>query len=110
MIENEAELGRRVRDNTVQDKVAEVMTRLVAKDYIQHDPNAPGNGRDLLIEHFRRVPAGGITPPPVVSVVVEGDLGCVMMTAVFRVRGGKLIEPLKGGRKLGACRAALSLV
>ncbi|MCX4140673.1 nuclear transport factor 2 family protein [Paraburkholderia nemoris] len=110
LIEFEAELSRMVRDNTVQEKVVEVMTRFIADDYIQHDPNAPGNGRERLIEHFRRVPLAGVTPPPVVSVIVEGELGTVMfkeptpdptapgqtydwyMITVFRVRNGKLAE------------------
>jgi predicted SnoaL-like aldol condensation-catalyzing enzyme len=120
LIEFEAELARMVRDGTVQEKVEEVMTRFIAEDYIQHDPNAPGNGRALLIEHFRRVPLSGATPPPVVSVIVEGDLGCVMMKepladptapgqtydwymiTVFRVRNGKLAEHWSTFRKMAS--------
>lgn len=118
LIEFEAELARMVRDNTVQRDVEAVMMRFVAEDYIQHDPNAPGNGRELLIEHFRRVPLSGVTPPPVVSVIVEGELGCIMtkeptpdptapgqtydwyMITVFRVRGGKLTEHWSTFRKM----------
>jgi predicted SnoaL-like aldol condensation-catalyzing enzyme len=110
LIEFEAALARIVRDKTVQENVVEVMTRFVGENYIQHDPNAVGDGRDLLIEHFRRVPLDKGTPPPVVSVIVEGELACVMMKeptpdptapgqtydwyilTVFRVRDGKLVE------------------
>lgn len=120
LIEFEADLSRMVRDNVVQERVVEVMTKYVAEDYVQHDPNAPGNGLDNLIEHFRHVPAGNGTPPPVVNVTLEGDLACVMMKAptpdptspgetydwyiltVFRVRDGKLAEHWSAFRKMAA--------
>lgn len=118
LIEFEADLARMVRDNTVQDRVVEVITKYAAKDYIQHDPNAPGSGRDNLIDHFRRVPVGGPTPPPVVSVILDGDVACVMMRAlepdpvvpgatyewniltVFRVLEGRLAEHWSTFRKM----------
>ncbi|KUO10301.1 hypothetical protein [Streptomyces sp. DSM 15324] len=75
----EADLAGLVRDRTIEKNISEVMEKYVVRDYVQHDPNAPGHGRDLLIEFFRHVPLNGGTPPPVVSVVVEGDLACGMM-------------------------------
>lgn len=59
LIEFEADLSRIVRDNLVQEQVVEVMTKYIAEDYIQHDPNAFGHGRDKLIEQFRLVPTWG---------------------------------------------------
>lgn len=119
VINFEADLARMVRDGTVEEKVVEVMSRYVAEDYIQHDPNAPGNGLLSLIEHFRRIPVMGMTPPPVVSVIVEGDLVCMMlkeptpdpvvpgqtydwyMITIFRVGGGKLTEHWSTFKKMG---------
>ncbi|GAA3873876.1 hypothetical protein GCM10023084_28570 [Streptomyces lacrimifluminis] len=110
VIEFEAELARLVRDRTVDKHVREVMEKYTVDDYVQHDPNAPGNGRELLIEFFRHVPLDRGTPPPVVSVTVEGELACVMMRepapdpvipgatydwnilTLFRVRNGRLTE------------------
>ncbi|WP_067671086.1 nuclear transport factor 2 family protein [Nocardia miyunensis] len=120
LVEFEADLGRMVRDDTVQENVVDVMKRYVVEDYIQHDPNAPGHGLDNLIEHFRRVPIGRGTPPPVVSVVLDGDLGTVMMKmpmpdpvspgetydwymiTLFRVRDGKLAEHWSTFQKMAA--------
>ena len=85
---------------------------------IQRDPNTPGNGRDSLIEHFRRVPIVGSTPPPVVSVILDGEVACVMMRelapdpvvpgakyewnilTVFRVHDGMLAEHWSTFRKV----------
>ncbi|MFF5138399.1 nuclear transport factor 2 family protein [Streptomyces sp. NPDC013157] len=120
LVDFEADLARMVRDDTVQENVVDVMKRYIVEDYVQHDPNAPGNGRDNIIEHFRRVPTGNGTPPPVVNVTVEGDLACVMMKAptpdptnpgetydwyiltVFRVRDGRLAEHWSAFRKMDA--------
>ncbi len=116
-----------VRDNDVQDKVADVMTKYVALDYIQHDPNAAGHGLASLIEHFRHVPAGGPTPPPVVSVILDGEVACVMMRqlapdpvitgesyewnilTVFRVHDGKLAEHWSTFRKMAPGQQAMAL-
>ena len=118
LIDFEADLARMVRDNAVQDRVVDVMTKYVAEDYIQHDPNAAGQGLAGLIEHFRHVPVGGPTPPPVVSVILDGEVGCVMMRelapdpvnpgetyewnilTVFRVHDGKLAEHWSTFRKI----------
>lgn len=120
LVEFEADLARMVRDDTVQENVVDVMNRYIVDDYIQHDPNVPGHGRDNIIEHFRHVPTGNGTPPPVVSVIVDGDLACVMMkeptpdptspgetydwyiVTVFRVRDGKLAEHWSAFRKMAA--------
>ncbi|MEV7978984.1 nuclear transport factor 2 family protein [Streptomyces sp. NPDC086519] len=122
LVDFEADLARIVRDDTVQENVVDVMNRYIVKDYVQHDPNAPGNGRDNIIEHFRNVPTGPgtPTPPPVVSVVLDGDLATVMMkqptpdpenpgktydwyiVTVFRVRDGKLAEHWSAFRKMAA--------
>jgi predicted SnoaL-like aldol condensation-catalyzing enzyme len=118
LIDFEADLARMVRDRTVQENVVEVITKYAAVDYIQHDPNAAGNGLDNLIEHFRHVPVGGPTPPPVVSVILDGDVACIMMReltpdptapgstyewnilTVFRVQDGKLAEHWSTFRKM----------
>jgi predicted SnoaL-like aldol condensation-catalyzing enzyme len=120
LVDFEATLARLVRDRTVEENVVEVMTKFIGDDYIQHDPNATGNGRDNLIEHFRKVPLGHGVPPPVVNVVVEGDLACVMMKrpmpdpaapgqtydwyilTVFRVRNGRLAEHWSAFQKMAA--------
>jgi predicted SnoaL-like aldol condensation-catalyzing enzyme len=120
LVDFEADLARMVRDDEVQENVADVMNRYIVEDYVQHDPNAPGHGRDNIIEHFRNVPTGNGTPPPVVSVVLDGELACVMMKAptpdpanpgetydwyivtVFRVRDGKLVEHWSAFRKMAA--------
>jgi predicted SnoaL-like aldol condensation-catalyzing enzyme len=118
LIEFEADLSRMVRDDVVQEQVVEVMTKYVAEDYIQHDPNATGHGRDKLIEHFRLVPIVGSTPPPVVSVILDGEVACLMMRelapdpvapgttyewnilTVFRVHDRKLAEHWSTFRKV----------
>jgi predicted SnoaL-like aldol condensation-catalyzing enzyme len=118
LIEFEADLSRMVRDNRVQEDVVEVMTKYVADDYIQHDPNTPGDGLANLIEHFRHVPIIGATPPPVVSVILDGEVACLMMRelapdpvipgatyewnilTVFRVTDGKLAEHWSTFRKV----------
>lgn len=118
VIEFEADLSRMVRDNVVQERVVEVMTKYIAEDYIQHDPNAFGHGRDTLIEQFRLVPIVGSTPPPVVSVILDGEVACLMMRelapdpvmpgatyewnilTVFRVHGGKIAEHWSTFRKV----------
>jgi predicted SnoaL-like aldol condensation-catalyzing enzyme len=117
LIEFEADLSRMVRDNQVQERVVEVMTKYIAEDYIQHDPNAFGHGRDRLIEQFRLVPIIGSTPPPVVSVILDGEVACLMMReiaadpvnpgatyewnilTVFRVHDGKIAEHWSTFRK-----------
>ena len=118
LIEFEADLARMVRDDRVQEDVVEVITRYATEDYIQHDPNAAGDGLENLIEHFRHVPVGGPTPPPVVSVILDGDVACIMMRelapdpvirgatyewnilTVFRVRDGRLAEHWSTFRKM----------
>lgn len=120
LVDFEATLGRMVRDRTVEENVVEVMTKFIGDDYVQHDPNATGNGRDSLIEYFRNVPLDRGIAPPVVNVVVEGELGCIMMKrpmpdpmapgqtydwyilTVFRVRKGKLVEHWSAFQKMMA--------
>ncbi|TAJ48493.1 MAG: hypothetical protein EPO52_10215 [Herbiconiux sp.] len=119
-VDFEADLARMVCNDTVQDDVVAVMDRYVSADeYVQHDPNAPGDGRDNLIEYFRNVPTGdGMVPPPVVSVMVDGELATIMMMmplpdpaapgsfydwymlTTFRVRNLKLVEHWTTFRKL----------
>lgn len=118
LIEFEADLARVVRDGTVQDRVAEIVERYVADDYVQHDPNVVGVGRAGLIDHFRHMPLGGPTPPPVVGVLLDGDVACVMMRqllpdptipgstyewnvlTVFRVADGRLAEHWSAFQKM----------
>ena len=120
LVDFEAELARLVRDKTVQEDIVEVMTRFIGEDYIQRDPNARGNGRDAVIEHFRMVPLDRGVPPPVVNVSVDGELAWVMMKqpmpdpeapgktydwyilTVFRVRNGKLVEHWSAFQKMAA--------
>lgn len=111
-----AELARVVRDRTVEKQVRDVVERYVAEDYVEHDPNAPGNGRELLIEFLRHAPLDGGPPPAVVNILAEGELASVMTRqptpdplipgstydwynlAVFRLSNGRLSEhwsPLK---------------
>lgn len=117
LIEFEADMARMVRDDEVQEQVVEVMTRYIAEDYIQHDPNTPGNGRQKLIEQFRNVPVIGEVSPPVVSVILDGENACLIMRkvvpdpvipgatydwnilTVFRVQNGKLTEHWSTYRK-----------
>lgn len=121
LIEFEADLARIVRDRTAAARVQEVVLRYIAEDYIQHDPNVPDvppGGRAGLIEHFKRMPAGGPTPPPVVGVLLDGDVACVMMRqllpdptspgetyawnilTVFRVEDRKLAEHWSAFQKM----------
>lgn len=121
LIEFEADLARIVRDGTAQDLVAGVVEKYIAEDYLQHDPNVPdlpGGGRAGLIEHFKRMPSGGPTPPPVVGVLLDGEVACLMMRqlvpdptapgetyewnilTVFRVHGGKLAEHWSAFQKM----------
>ncbi|MCC3280809.1 nuclear transport factor 2 family protein [Arthrobacter caoxuetaonis] len=117
LIDFEADLARMVRDDRVQEQVVEVMTKYAARDYVQHDPNAAGNGLEKLIEHFRNVPVVGEVSPPVVSVILDGEVACLMMRkpvpdpvvpdttyewnilTVFRVHNGKLAEHWSTFRK-----------
>lgn len=118
LIEFEADLARIVRDDTVQEQVVEVMTRYVAEDYVQHDPNLVGNGLETLIEQFRHVPVIGEISPPVVGVILDGENACLIMRkvlpdpvipgatydwniiTVFRVHNGKLVEHWSTYRKM----------
>jgi predicted SnoaL-like aldol condensation-catalyzing enzyme len=110
VIEFEAELARMIRDRAAEERIRDIVERYVAEDYVQHDPNAPGNGRELLIEFLRHAPLDGGPPPAVVGVIVEGELASVMMRqptpdplipgstydwyslAVFRLGNGRLSE------------------
>jgi len=123
VLEFQAELGRMLRDRAVDERIREIMERYVAEDYVQHDPNAPGNGRELLIEFLRHVPLEGGAPPPVVSVVVEDELACVMMRqptpdpvipggtydwhilSIYRVTDGRLSEHWGAFQKLAPGQA-----
>ena len=125
VIEFQAELGRMIRDRAVDERIREIMERYVAEDYVQHDPNAPGDSRELLIEFLRHVPLDGGAPPPVVSVLVEGELAGVMMRqptpdpvipggvydwhilSVFRVTKGKLSEHWGAFQKLAPGQAPM---
>jgi predicted SnoaL-like aldol condensation-catalyzing enzyme len=116
MIEFVAELARMIRDDAIEERIHDIIKRFVAEDYIQHDPNAPGNGREQLIEHLRHAPLDAGPPPAVVNVLAEGELASVMTQrptpdplipgsiydwfslAVFRLGNGRLAEhwgPLK---------------
>lgn len=77
VIEFEAELARMVRDHAIEERIRDIAERYVAEGYVQHDPNAPGNGREPLIELLRHTLSHG-TPPAVVGVVVEGELASVL--------------------------------
>lgn len=119
LVEFEADLARFVRDGTVQENIADFAEQYVAEHYVQHDPNAAGNGRGALIEHLSRIPLGGPTAPPVVGVILEGELACVQMQQLlpdptapgqtyvwtilttFRVVDGKLSEHWSTFRKTG---------
>lgn len=118
LIEFEADLARIVRDGTAAEHVADVVERYIAEEYVQHDPNVPGGGRAGLVEHFKRMPSGGPTPPPVVGVVLDGEVACVMMRqllpdplipgetyewnilTLFRVHDGKLVEHWSAFQKI----------
>lgn len=110
VIEFEAALARMVLSGRIDEEVDDVLEQFIAEDYIQHDPNVPGNGRAVLAAGFRMIPATGDAPPPPVALIVEGDLVCLLMQkplpdpaapgstydwfipTVFRVRDGKLAE------------------
>jgi predicted SnoaL-like aldol condensation-catalyzing enzyme len=110
VIEFEAALARMLLGGTVEQDVDGILEKFLVEDYIQHDPNVPGNGRAILAAGFRMLPFDGDPPPPPVSLIVEGNLVCLMMQkplpdptspgsvydwfipTVFRVRDGKLAE------------------
>lgn len=110
VIEFEAALARMLLSGRVEEEVDGILEAFLVEDYVQHDPNVPGNGRALLAEGFRKIPLDGDVPPPPVALVVEGDLICLLMQkplpdptapgstydwfipTVFRVRDGKLAE------------------
>lgn len=120
VIDFEAELARLARDHAGDERLREVLERYVASDYIQHDPNALGNGRDALIEFLRHAPVDGPPPPTVVGVLVEGELASVMRRQptpdplapggtydwysldVFRLDNGRLAEHWGALQKLPA--------
>ncbi|MFF4259328.1 nuclear transport factor 2 family protein [Streptomyces sp. NPDC001663] len=116
VVEFVADLARMIRDDAVEERIHDIMKRYVAEDYVQHDPNAPGNGREQLIEHLRRAPLDDGPPPAVVNIIAEGELASVMTRqptpdplipgstydwyslAVVRISDGRLSEhwgPLK---------------
>ncbi|MFF4586044.1 nuclear transport factor 2 family protein [Streptomyces sp. NPDC001388] len=110
VIEFVAELARMIRDDAVEERIRDIMKRRVTEDFVQHDPNAPGNGREQLIEHLRHAPIDGGPPPAVVNIIAEGELASVMTRqptpdplipgstydwyslAVFRLSDGRLSE------------------
>ena len=110
VIEFEAALARMMLSGRVDEQVDDILEEFIVDDYIQHDPNVPGNGRAVLADGFRRIPVTGDAPPPPVALIVEGDLVCLLMQkpwpdptapgerydwfipTLFRVRGGKLAE------------------
>lgn len=118
VIEFEVELARMIRDRAVEERLRDIVERYVAEDYVQHDPNAAGNGRERLIEFLRHAPLDGATPPAVISILVEGELASVMTRqptpdpmapgstydwyslAVFRLSDGRLSEHWGALKKL----------
>jgi predicted SnoaL-like aldol condensation-catalyzing enzyme len=110
VIEFEAALARMVLSGRVDEQVDGILEKFIVDDYIQHDPNVPGNGRALLAAGFRKIPLTGDAPPPPVALIVEGDLVCLLMQkplpdptapgatydwfipTVFRIRDEKLAE------------------
>lgn len=117
VIEFEAALARMLLSGQVDEQVDGILEQFLVEDYIQHDPNVPGNGRAVLAEGFRRIPIDGDAPPPPVALIVEGDLVCLLLQkpmpdptapgstydwfipTVFRVREGKLAEHWGAFRK-----------
>jgi predicted SnoaL-like aldol condensation-catalyzing enzyme len=115
--EFEAALARMVIGRRVEEEVDEILERFLVENYIQHDPNVPGNGRAILAAGFRKIPLNGDVPPPPVALIVDGDLVCLMMQkpmpdpaapgsmydwfipTIFRVRDGKLAEHWGPGQK-----------
>lgn len=110
VIEFEAALARMMVTGRVDEEIDGIVERFLVEDYIQHDPNVPGNGRAVLAAGFRKIPLDGDVPPPPVSLIVEGDLVCLLMQkplpdptapgsmydwfipTIFRVIDGKLAE------------------
>jgi predicted SnoaL-like aldol condensation-catalyzing enzyme len=110
VIEFEAALARMVLTGRVDEEIDGIVERFLVENYVQHDPNVPGNGRAVLAEGFRKIPLDGDAPPPPVGLIVEGDLVCLLMQkplpdptapgstydwfipTVFRVSEGKLAE------------------
>ncbi|TVY99809.1 hypothetical protein EAS64_39825 [Trebonia kvetii] len=117
VFEFEAALARMVVSRRVEEEIDGILERFLVEDYIQHDPNVPGNGRAVLAQGFRMLPLNGDVPPPPVALIVEGDLVCLMMQkpmpdptapgstydwfipTIFRVRNGKLAEHWGPGQK-----------
>lgn len=117
VIEFEAALARVVLGGRIGEEIDGVLEEFIVDDYIQHDPNVPGNGRAVLAQGFRMLPPTGDAPPPPVALIVEGDLVCLLMQkplpdpvapgatydwfipTVFRVRDGKLAEHWGAFRK-----------
>lgn len=117
VVEFEAALARMIVSRRVEEEIDAILERFLVEDYVQHDPNVPGNGRGVLAQGFRMLPLNGDVPPPPVALVVEGDLVCLMMQkplpdptapgstydwfipTVFRVRDGKLAEHWGPGQK-----------
>ncbi|WP_328836652.1 nuclear transport factor 2 family protein [Streptomyces europaeiscabiei] len=120
MIEFVAELARMIRDAAVDERIRDIVERYVTEEFVQHDPNAPGNGREQLIEFLRHAPLDGGPPPAVVNVMAEGELASVMTRqptpdplipgstydwyslAVFRLGNGRLSEHWGPLKKLAA--------
>lgn len=117
VVEFEAALARMIMSRRVEEEIDGILERFLVEDYIQHDPNVPGNGRGVLAQGFRKIPLNGDVPPPPVALIVEGDLVCLMMQkplpdptapgstydwfipTIFRVRDGKLAEHWGPGQK-----------
>jgi predicted SnoaL-like aldol condensation-catalyzing enzyme len=119
VVEFETALARMMVSKRVDELVDGILEEFIVDDYIQHDPNVPGNGRETLAQGFRMIPLGGPAdvPPPPVCLLVEGDLVCLMMQkplpdpgargqmydwfipTIFRVRDGKLAEHWGAFRK-----------
>ena len=118
VVEFEAALARMIMSRRVEEEIDGILERFLIEDYIQHDPNVPGNGRAILAQGFRKIPLNGDVPPPPVALIVEGDLVCLMMQkplpdptapgsmydwfipTIFRVRDGKLAEHWGPGQKV----------
>jgi predicted SnoaL-like aldol condensation-catalyzing enzyme len=117
VVDFEAALARMILSRRVEEEIDGILERFLVEDYIQHDPNVPGNGRAVLAEGFRKLPLNGDVPPPPVALIVEDDLVCLMMRkplpdpaapgstydwfipTIFRVRDGKLAEHWGPGQK-----------
>ncbi|MFE2423799.1 hypothetical protein [Streptomyces hokutonensis] len=123
VIEFEAALARMMLSGRVDEQVDGILEKFIVDDYIQNDPNVPGNGRAFLADGFRKIPLTGDAPPPPVALMVEGDLVSLLMQkpwpdptapgstydwfipTVFRIKDGKLAEHWgsykKGGHDAG---------